>query len=212
VGDPAIGLVVDKDGHALYGVDIPIPMAGPVVVAAYSRSGVVCLGTEAGELAVWQLAEGVKPIGQRDLGVPVMCVAMSATAQTLAVACDDGTIRILAGPDLSDVASLPSAGFIRDVDVSGDRLVAVLSYDNRIRVWDLVSEELVCESGPGADVSPPLVIDAEGDYVILGDFADGDRVSRLPLSARALGEWARQAAGRELSADERRRYLGETPT
>ena len=45
--------------------------------------------------------------------------------------------------------------------------------------------------------------------MIVGDAVTGGSVSRFPLSARTLTAWARQAAGRELTAAERRRYIDD---
>ena len=92
LSDSAACLIVDERGQALY-ADTVIPMPGPVVVAAYIQAGVACLGTETGELAVWHLADRAEKVGGRDLGVPITCLAVSDTAQTLAVACDDSFIR-----------------------------------------------------------------------------------------------------------------------
>ena len=208
LGDSAPGLIVDQRGHALYGAGAVIAMPGPVVVATCTPAGVACLGTEAGELTLWQLADRAEKISDRDIGVPIACIAVSDTAQTLATACDDGVIRVLRGDDLSDIACLPFPGFTRDIDVSAHRLVAALSYDRRICVWDLVSQTLVCESVRGVAASR-LAIDPSEDYVIGGDAVTGDSVGRFPLSAQALTAWARQAAGRELTAAERRRYIDD---
>ena len=208
LGDSAARLIIDEHGQAQYRADTVIPMPGPVVVAAYSRAGVACLGTETGELAVWQLADRAEKAGGRDLGVPMTCIAVSETAQTLAAACDDGIIRVFRGADLSDIACLSLPGFIRDVDVSTDRLVAALSHDRRICVWDLVSRQPVCESAAGIDASPSLAVDASEDYVIVRDAVSG-HVSRFPLSTQALAAWARRVAGRELTLDERRSYIGD---
>ena len=208
LGGPDASLVVDERGRVLYGTDGVIAMPGPVVAAACTQAGVVVLGTEAGELAVWQLADRAEKVGGHDLGVPVMCLAVSDTAQTLVAACDDGVIRVLGGEDLSDVALLPCPGFVRDIDVSAGRLLAALSYDRRIRVWDLVSQARVCESVSGLGVSR-MAIDPGEDYVLVGDVVTGGDIGRFPLSARALTAWARQAAGRELTAAERRRYIDD---
>ena len=208
LGGSAARLIVDERGQAQYRADRVIPMPGPVVVAAYSRAGIACLGTEAGEVAVWQLADRAEKTSGRDLGVPLTSIAVSDTAQTLAVACDDGVIRVLHAEDLSDITCLSLPGFIRDVDVSTDRLVAALSHDRRIYVWDLISQEPVCKSPAGIGASPPLAVDISEDYVTISD-AVTSRISRFPLSARALTTWARQAAGRELTADERLRYIDD---
>ena len=207
LGDSAACVIVDGRGQALYGAGTVIPMPGPVVVAAYIRAGVACLGTEAGELAVWHLAERAEKVGGRDLGVPITCVAVSDTAQTLAVACDDSVIRALRGEDLSDVEYLSSPGFIRDVDVGSDQLVAALSHDRRVRTWDLASQALISESA-AATGACRLAVESSGDHVIVGDTVPS---GRIPLSVLALTALARRAAGRDLTADERRRYMGDAP-
>jgi WD40 repeat protein len=123
----------------------------------------------------------------------------------LAVACDDGNIRVLRADDLSDEADFPWHGFVADVDIGAGKLLAALGRDGRIRVWDLVSRELVCE--PAADPGARrLAVDSSGDYVIVGDIVFS---GRLPLSAQALAAWAQRAAGRGLTSEEQRLYLGE---
>ena len=208
LGDSATGLSIDGRGRARYGTNSVIPMPGPVVAAACTPGGVACLVTEVGELALWQLADRAEKVGDRDLGIPVTCVAVSAAARTLAVACDDQVIRVLRGEDLSEVESIPVPGFTRDIDVRTDRLVAALSHDRRIRVWDLVSQALICESVAGVGASR-LAIDHGENYVIVGDAGTGGGMGRFPLSVTALTARARQAAGRELTAAERRRYIDD---
>jgi hypothetical protein len=208
LGGPGASLVVDERGRVRYGTEGVIAMPGPVVAAACTQAGVVVLGTEAGELAVWQLADRAEKVSGRDLGVPVMCLAVSDTAQTLVAACDDGVIRVLRGEDVSDMALLPCPGFVRDIDVSAGRLVAALSHDRRVRVWDQVSQARVCESVTGIGASR-LAIDPGEDHVIVGDAVTGGDIGRFPLSTRALTAWARQAAGRQLTPAERRRYIDD---
>jgi energy-coupling factor transporter ATP-binding protein EcfA2 len=205
LGDGEIPFSVDERGRALYGAGKVIPMSAPVVVAAYMHAGIACLGTESGELVIWHLADRAEKVGGRDLGVPVTAVAMSKAAQALAVACDDNNIRVLHIENLSDVEYLASAGFTRDLDLGGDQLVAALSQDRRIRVWDLVSQALACESA-APENARRLAIDDCDDYVITGDSGPSGRV---PLSVRALTAWARQEAGRELTTDERQRYIDD---
>ncbi len=205
LGDAQFRFAVDERGRALYGADTVIPMPAPVVVAAYVRAGIACLGTESGELAIWQLADRAEKVGGRSLGVPITSIAVSEATQALAVACDDNNIRVLHKEDLSDVECLASAGFTRDIDLGGDRLVAALSHDRRIRVWDLVSRVLACESAAPRNTRR-LAVDDDGEYVIIGDSGPSGRV---PLSMRALTAWARQAAGRELTADEWHRYIDD---
>ena len=205
LGDAENQLVVDERGRVLYRAGTVIPMPAPVVAAAYVRAGIACLGTESGELAIWQLADRAEKVSDRDLGVPITSVAVSETAQALAVACDDNNIRVLRVEDLSDVECLASAGFTRDLDLGGDQLIATLSHDRRIRVWDLVSRALACESAAPKNARR-LAIDNDGEYVITGDSKPSGRV---PLSVSALTARARQAADRELTTDERQRYIDD---
>ena len=205
LGDADIQFAVDERGQALYGAGKVIPMAAPVVVAAYVRAGIACLGTESGDLAIWHLADRAEKVGGRDLEVPITSVAVSKAAQAVAVACDDNNIRVLQVENLSNVEYLAPAGFTRDLDLGGDQLVAALSHDRRIRVWDLASLALACESA-APENARRLAIDDGGDYVITGD--SGPR-GRVPLSVRALTAWARQEAGRELTTDERQRYIDD---
>src|SRR5215471_11102833 len=205
LSDAEIHFAIDERGRAFYGADTVIPMPAPVVVAAYVRAGIVCLGTESGELAIWQLADCAEKVGGRDLGVPITSVAVSETAQALAVACDDNNIRVLHVEDLSDIDRLASTGFTRDLDLCGDQLVAALSHDRRIHVWDLASRALSCESAAPKNARR-LAIGNGAEYVIIGD---SEPSGRVPLSVRALTVWARRAAGRELTADERQRYIDD---
>jgi hypothetical protein len=205
LSDPEMQLAVDERGRVLYGADSVIPAPGPVVAAAFVRAGILCVSTESGEFAVWQLADRVEKVGDRHLGVPITSVAISDAAQTVAVACDDNNIRVLRVEDLSEIECLTVAGFTRDLDLGGDQLVAALSHDRRIRVWDLVSRTLVSESSAAGDARR-LTIDDSGEYVIFGD---SEPRGRIPLNERALTAWARQAAGRELTAEERRRYIDD---
>lgn len=207
LGDSGAHLVVNERGQVLYGADTVIPMPGPVVVAAYVQAGLAFLGTEAGELAVWKLAERTEKVGGRSLGVPITSVAVSDSAHTLAVACDDNIIRVLRVEDLSDVECLSLAGFTRDIDIGGDQLLGALSHDRGVRVWDLVSQTLVCESAATAGARR-LAIDSSGDYVFVGD---SEPSGRIPLSVPVLTAWARRTAGRELTADERHRYIDQPP-
>jgi hypothetical protein len=208
LGDSADSLIVDRQGQSLYG-GTRLSMPGPVVAAARERSGIALLGTEAGEVAVWHLADHANQVCSRALGVPVSCVAVSDTGQTLAAACDDGILRVFRGNDLSDIAALSSPGFIRDIDVT-NRLVAALSHDRRILVWDLLSQALICESIPGMDACR-LAVDPSDDYVLVGNAAVSGYSICLPVSAHALSTWARRAAGRGLTDEERNRYIGEDP-
>ncbi len=210
LGDPETGLIVDQHGRVTYGIDGVIAMPAPVVAAAYTPTGVACLGTEGGELAVWQLAGRAEKVSSRDVRIPIACLAVNDAGRTVAAACDDGVVRVLHGEDLSDMTHLPSPGFTMDIDVSTDRLVATLSYNRQIRVWDLVSGDPVREwvADKGA---MRLAIDPGEDYVIVADaIASGD-ISGFPLSSRALMAWARRGAGRQLTDAERRHYIEDPP-
>jgi hypothetical protein len=206
LGDPATGLVIGKDGEASYRAGAAILMPGPAAVAACTRASVACLATEAGQLAVWQLADDsdqAEQLGEENLGVSVACVAVNATGQTVVAACGDDMIRVLDGKTLREVAALPFGGFVRDIDVGTDpdRRVAALGHDRRLRVWDLVARDLLCESVaalPGGRIAL-----APGQkYVMVGE-AEPGAVGRFPLSADILKARAQQAVNRALTAEER---------
>jgi WD40 repeat protein len=179
-------------------------MPGPVVAAACTQAGVACLVTEAGQLALWQLADDsdqAEKLSERNFGVPVACVAVSDTAQMVVALGDnraDGKIRALDGKGLSEVAALSFDGFVRDIDVSTDHRVATLGYDRRLRVWDLVTRDLLCESVTDLGVSR---IALDQDYVVAGEVGTG-AVGRFPVHPDRLKSQARQAANRELTAEE----------
>jgi hypothetical protein len=210
LGNPEADLIVDQRGQVVYGTDGVLPTPGPVVAAAYTQAGVACLGTEGGELAVWQLRDRAEKVCSRDLGIPIACLAVNDAGKALAAACDDGVVRVLDGEDLSDVAHLPSPGFTMDIDISTDRLVAALSSNHQISVWDLVSRDPVGEWAAGKDAMR-LAIDPGEDYVIVANAVASGNIRGFPLSARALIAWARQAAGRQLTDAERRHYIEDPP-
>ena len=205
LGDPATGLVIRENGEARYRAGAAIVMPGPVAVAACTRAGVACLVTEAGQLALWQLVDDsdqAEKLAERDFGVPVACVAVSDTAQMVVVARgddkSDGKIVAFDGRGLSEVAALSFGGFVRDIDVSTDRRVAALGYDRRLRVWDLVTRDLRCESVTDLGVSR---IAFDQDYVMAGEVGTG-AAGRIPVRPGPLESHARQAVNRELTAEE----------
>ena len=110
LGDPATGLLIGEDGEARYRAGAAILMPGPAAVAACTRAGVACLATEAGQLALWQLAadsDQAEKLGEADLGVSVTCIAVTDTGQTVVAACGDDKIGVLDGKGLREVADLP---------------------------------------------------------------------------------------------------------
>jgi hypothetical protein len=206
LGDPATGLVIGEDGEARYRPGAETPMPGPVAVAACTRAGVACLVTEAGLLALWQLADEsdqAEKLGEENLGVSVACAAVNDTGQTVVAACGDGRIRVLDGKGLREVADLPFDGFVRDIDVSTDpeRRVAALGHDRRLRVWDLVTRDVLCESVTALPASRIAIAPGQ-KYVMAGEVRTG-AVGRFGLSADILRTQAQQAANRELTAEER---------
>ena len=99
---------------------------------------------------------------------------------------------------LSEVAVLPFDGFVRDIDISTDRRVAALGYDRRLRVWDLVTRDLLCESVTDLGVSR---IAFDQDYVMAGEVGTG-AIGRFPVRPDRLKSQARQSANRELTTEE----------
>jgi hypothetical protein len=206
LGDPATGLLIGEDGQARYRAGVPILMPGPAAVAACTRAGVACLATEAGQLALWQLAadsDQAEKLGEANLGVSVTCVAVTDAGQTVVAACGDDKIRVLDGRGLREVTDLRFDGFVRDIDVSTDpdRRVAALGHDRRLRVWDLVTRDLLCESVTALPASRIAIAPGQ-KYVMVGEVGTG-AVGRFPLSADILEAQAQQAANRDLTAEER---------
>jgi hypothetical protein len=206
LGDPATGLLIGEDGQARFRAGAAILMPGPAAVAACTRAGVACLATEAGQLALWQLADDsdqAEKLGDHDLGASVSCIAISDTGQTVVAACDDGKIRVLDGKGLREVADLPFGGFVRDIDVSTDpdRTVAALGHDRRLHVWDLVTRDRCWESVTALPANRIAIAPGQ-KYVMAGEVATG-AIGRFPLSADILTTRAQQAANRELTAEER---------
>jgi len=133
LGDPATGLVIGEDGEVCYRAGAAILMPGPVVVAACTKVGVACHVTEAGQLALWQLAGDpghAEKLGEEKLGVPVACVAVSDTAQTVVAACGDGTIRAFDGkvsPKWQPCRSTASSGTSMSARTAGSRRWATIA-------------------------------------------------------------------------------------
>ena len=197
IGDPDTGLVIGDDGVACYRAGGATVMPGPVVAAGCTRSGVACLVTETGRLAMWQLAgdaDQAEKLGERNIGVPAACVAVSDTANLVAVARRDrnsgGKIRVLEGKSLSEVAALPLDGFVRDIDVSADHKVAALGHDRRLRVWDPVTGDLLCESVRSLKGAGRIAFAQH--WVMAGDVATGAS-GRFPVHPDRLKEQAAQA-------------------
>jgi hypothetical protein len=218
LGEFGTGLVIGGHGDVRYRSGAVIPMAGRAAVAACTRAGVACLATEAGQLALWQLARApdrAELLGEQNLGVSVACLAVNDTGQTVVAACGDNkigyNIRVLDGKGLREVAVLPSDGFVWDIDVSTDpnRRVAVLGHDHRLRVWDLATRDRVCESVRALSASRIAIAPGQ-EYVMVGEAGSG-AVGSFPLSPGILKGRARQLANGELTGEERA-GLDDPPT
>jgi hypothetical protein len=205
LGDPDTGLVISEDGDARYRAGTALAMPGPVVVAACTRTGLACLVTEYGQLALWQLAYNsgqAEKLGEQNFDVPVACVAVSDKPPLVAVALGhDGEhdkIRVFDGKALSPVGAFSLDGFVWDIDLSPDRKVAALDYDGRLWVWDLVTQRPFCESVTELGVTR-LAFDE--DYVAVGEIGTG-AWGRFPVHPDRLAEQARQTVNGELTAEE----------
>ena len=92
---------------------------------------------------------------------------------------------------------LHGLGFVADVDIGAGNVLAALGRNGRIRAWNLVSRELVCE--PTADPAAcRLVVDGSGDYVIVGGTG-----AQRPSPAERAGTRGLGAEGCRTRADER---------
>ncbi|KOU36255.1 AAA family ATPase [Streptomyces sp. WM6378] len=192
---------------------VDVPLAAPAVIAACTEAATaLCLGTELGELHLYQITGSVEEMWQILLPSAATCVAIDGQGSKVAVSCDDGITRVLSAQAGGHVIlGLPSPGFVEDLDFAPDGLaLAVQSSAGRITVWDLASGERRCAAdAPMGHV----VFSADGEYLVAeGPRPDGTAtVVRLPLHAARLAARARQVAGRDLTDDEWRRHVGVRP-
>jgi hypothetical protein len=211
IGNSKVRVVIDELGraNAIWNLSATqISALGPVVAAACAPNvGVICLVTEPGDLSIWQTGTNVEMIGQRALNVPVMCVAVSSTAKALAVACDDGVIRILLpSGDLEEVDQVTCPGFLEDLDINTNgQVMAALARDGRIMVWDLLRQKLQCETKISESRQRRIAFTATCDYLVVGPAGS---VDRIPVRPAALASKARKVAGRTLTAEEWHRWVG----
>jgi hypothetical protein len=138
-----------------------------------------------------------------------MCAALARDAGIMAVAVDDGTVRVhTALGDLTELIRMPCLGFLDDIDVnSAARLVAVLQPDERITVWDMDTGEPRCATLSGSG-DRPLAISDDGNHVFVGL---GRARGRVPVSHDELAALVRRPTNRVLTAEERAQHLGEEP-
>lgn len=218
LGDEDTSVLVDEDGEVrvcwnIADSNATVPLDAPAVMAACTDTAVtLCLGTEIGELHLYQITDSVEEMWQVSLPCGATCVAVDGQGGKVAVSCDDGVTRILSAQAQGDeVLALPSPGFVEDLDFGPDGLtLAVQTADSRITVWDLTSGERRCDT-----VTPMghIAFSADGEYLVSEGphLEGGGMVVRLALHAARLAALAREAAGRDLTDDEWDRHVGTRP-
>ena len=218
LGDEDISVLIDERGNVRvhWGASdsgAVVPLTAPAVIAACtSTATALCLGTEAGELHLYQITDSVKEMWQLALPCAATCVAIDGQGSKIAVSCDDGITRVLsAQAEGEEILALPSPGFVEDLDFGPDSLaLAVQTAGSHIAVWDLTSGERRCDTDATMD---HVAFSADGEYLLSAGprTKDSGTVVRLPLHPGRLAALARQAAGRILSVDEWQRHVGMRP-
>ncbi|WP_167355678.1 trypsin-like peptidase domain-containing protein [Streptomyces atriruber] len=222
-------VVIDRDGRAAVrwalseGRD-EIELPGPAVLAACTDdTDALCLGTEHGELFMYQVTSRAEEMWRIRLPAPATCVAVDGPGSRLAVACDDGVVRVLSAQQGgSEVFALPSPGYVTDLDFSPDCLDLASAVAGRsarsadgeqngeITLWDLRSGER--RSVPGGRLGT-IAFTQDGHHLVTGPWRqDGVLVhGRLPLGTDSLTRWARQVAGPSLTDEEWMEHIGALP-
>ncbi|GHC84266.1 AAA family ATPase [Streptomyces flavofungini] len=222
LGDDNTSVLIDARGRAqvLWGVaeggvggGVDVPLAEPAVIAACTDAATaLCLGTESGELHLYQITDSVEEMWQIALPAAATCVAVDGQGSKVAVSCDDGVTRVLsAQADGHEFLALASPGFVEDLDFAPDGLsLAGQVTGGRLTVWDLTSGERRCDAeAPMGHVA----FSADAAYLVsAGQRPDQlGTVVRLPLHAARLAAVARKVAGRDLTDSEWQRHVGIPP-
>lgn len=218
LGDEDTSVLIDQRGEVRVcwdtaDAEAAVPLAAPAVIAACTDTATtLCLGTEPGELRLYQIADSVEEMWQVILPRAATCVAVDSLGSKVAVSCDDGITRVLSAQAAGEeVLTLPSPGFVEDLDFGPDGLaLAVQTAGSRITVWDLTSGQRRC------DIEAPVghvVFSADGEYLAsVGSRSESSgTVVRVPLHPDRLAAVARQAVGRALTDDEWQRHVGMRP-
>lgn len=218
LGDEDTGVLIDEhgEGQIRWGTsdgEAVVPFAAPAVIAAYTDSAsALCLGSETGELRLYQITGSVTEMWQVALPCPATCVAIDSQGSKVAVSCDDGVTRVLsAQAEGQQVLALPSPGFVEDLDFAPDGLIlAVQTAQGRITIWDLTSGQQRCD----ADVPVGhIAFSADGEYLVSQrpQCDTAATILRLPLHTTRLATLAREAAGRDLTEAEWQHHVGIPP-
>ncbi|WP_306319946.1 MULTISPECIES: AAA family ATPase [unclassified Streptomyces] len=218
LGNDSISVLVDYVGavQVHWGTSdtrTPLPLPAPAVLAACTdAASMLCLGTEVGELFLYQITDSVEEMWRVRLPCPATCVAVDAAGSMVAAGCDDGVTRVLSAQGGGrELLELSSPGFVEDLDFRRDGLaLAAQSGGSRIRVWDLPWGELrhLLTTTLGL-----ISFSADGEHLLRQEprFEESGTLARLPLGVRRLSECARRAAGPPLTDDEWGTYVGASP-
>lgn len=100
-----------------------------------SRSHALCIGSLDGLVHLWNLDTGEAAVLTPEAG-RVMAIAISPDAKTLAIATQDGMLKLFNLPTLREVASLKGhLTYIKGVSFSPDGQTLISSGDDATRIW-----------------------------------------------------------------------------
>ena len=143
---------------------------------AFSPDGkrLVCGGRQS--LTLWSCGRAEYELLARSEGTTYRCVAFSPDGSTLALGCDDGSVRLLDGETAEEWAVLRGhADVVRSLAFSpdGSRLISS-GQDRQIMLWDAIEGKRVRSLGTSGP-SPVQVVafSPRGDQIAVGEVSGG---------------------------------------
>jgi WD40 repeat protein len=182
------------------------PPAGPIVLPhesvrfalAFSPDGkrLVCGGLNS--MTIWSCSpKDCEPLVRKE-GTTCRCLAFSPDGKTIALGCDDGTVRLLDGETAEERAVLRGhADVVRNVAFSPDGAILVSSgQDREILLWDAIAGARVRSIGqPGSNPVQVVAYSPRGKHVAVGEVSGSPQAVTLVDSA--TGEIVSRLAGHD---------------
>jgi WD40 repeat protein len=190
----------------LNGLGNASPTEGPIVLPhesvrfalAFSPDGkrLVCGGLNS--LTIWSCSsKDCEPLVRKE-GTTCRCLAFSPDGKTMALGCDDGTIRLLDGETAEERAVLRGhADVVRNVAFSPDGAVLVSSgQDREILLWDAIAGARIRSIGqPGSNPVQVVAYSPSGKHVAVGEVSGSPQP--INLIDAATGEIVSRLAGHD---------------
>jgi WD40 repeat protein len=176
------------------GEPIVLPHESVRFALAFSPDGarLVCGGLNS--LTIWSCSsKDCEPLVRKE-GMTCRCLAFSPDGKTIAMGCDDGSIRLLDGETAEERAVLRGhADVVRNLAYSPDGATLVSAgQDREILLWDAIAGARVRSMGqPGSNPVQVVAYSPSGKHVAVGevsgspqpialiDSATGNMISRL---------------------------------